>query len=60
MERITITIQTGNAAFADYPSAEITRILRKLAQRFEQDGIPPDVLLDVNGNRVGTVVVEGD
>ena len=57
-ERITITLETGNAAFDDAPATEIGRILRELADRIERDGIPPDYLYDVNGNRVGRVDVK--
>jgi hypothetical protein len=57
MERITISIETGNAAFEDSPTGEIGRILRDLAERFEQDGIPPEVLRDINGNTCGYVTI---
>jgi hypothetical protein len=60
MERITITIKTGNAAFTDSPTAEIARILRRLAGQFERDGLPPKTLRDINGNAVGIVQVEED
>lgn len=57
-ERITITIETGNAAFEDAPASEVARILRGLAERFEDagdlDGCP---VRDINGNTVGTVKV---
>jgi hypothetical protein len=58
MENITITIETGNAAFDDSPTAEIARILRDLAKRFELDGLPPSKILDANGNCVGRCEVE--
>ena len=57
METVTITINTENAAFEDSPTGEIARILRDLAERFEQDGIPPEKLFDINGNSVGTVTI---
>ena len=52
---ITITIETGNAAFAEYPAAEVSRILLDLAGRLARDEtidatIP---LRDFNGNTVG-------
>lgn len=56
-ERITIEIETAGAAFEDSTASEIARILRKLASRFENDGIPPASLHDVNGNRCGAVTV---
>jgi hypothetical protein len=53
--KIRIEIATDNAAFADAPSTEVARILRKLADQYEQNmaidfGV---TLFDVNGNRVG-------
>lgn len=58
MERITITIETGNAAFEDSPTAEIGRILRSLADRFERYGTHPENLRDINGNTCGKVTIE--
>lgn len=57
MELITITIETGNAAFDDSPTAEIARILRDLAARFERDGLPPSKVFDANGNSCGRVEI---
>lgn len=53
-ERITIVIETGNSAFADSLSIEVSRILRSMARQYEQTGSanPPR---DVNGNIVGTI-----
>lgn len=50
-----VRIETENAAFDgdDAKRAEIARILRKLADRYEsgsEDSIP---LFDANGNKVG-------
>ena len=56
-ERITIIIETDNAAFGDSPTGEIARILRAMADRIEVAGIPP-VPKDINGNVVGSVTVE--
>ena len=56
-ERITIIIETDNAAFDDSPTGEIARILRVMADRIEEAGIPP-VPKDSNGNVVGSVTVE--
>lgn len=58
MERITITIETGNAAFEDAPASEIARILRGLADKLESNGTPPERLRDANGNTCGIVKVE--
>lgn len=52
IEFITIKFGTGSAAFDDDNPAEIVRILRELADRFES-GNPPSVIRDINGNFVG-------
>ena len=56
-ERITITIDTGNAAFDDSPAGEVALILRNLAAVFARQGIPPERLRDSNGNTCGSVRV---
>lgn len=58
-ERLTITIETGNAAFQDDPSRELARILRAQADLIES-GMATDEtpLRDVNGNRVGVCIIE--
>jgi hypothetical protein len=58
-ERLTITIETGNAAFADDPCRELARILRAQADLIES-GMATDEtpLRDVNGNRVGVCIIE--
>ncbi len=53
MADITITINTDNAAFGEYPGEEVARILRKAAQRVEDNGPSDFPLMDYNGNRVG-------
>ena len=60
MKKITITIKTENAAFADGPKIEVARILRELADRIEshEERDWPEFTMDYNGNRVGKVVVE--
>ena len=50
---LTIEINNTGAAFDDAPQ-EIARILRELAERFD-NGNPPEVLRDLNGNTCGTV-----
>jgi hypothetical protein len=58
MEKIFIMIKTGNAAFdEDYPGREVARILRKLADRVENEEYPSK-LMDSNGNAVGKVETE--
>lgn len=49
-----IKIKTDNAAFDGDTGPETARILRELADRFES-GYVPLYLLDINGNKVGTV-----
>jgi len=57
MEKVTVTIKTGNAAFEENPNMEIARILRELANNLEAD-VQPGKLRDLNGNTVGTVEYE--
>ena len=55
---ITITIRTDNEAFqGGNREAEIERILTEIANQIHQ-GRDPHVY-DVNGNKVGTVVLTG-
>lgn len=57
MKRITITIETGNAAFEDNGNfTETATILRKLAAKFD-NGVVPGKLLDTNGNACGKVKI---
>jgi hypothetical protein len=50
-----ISIDCSNAAFED--SGEISRILRNLADRFENGDIPDELpIYDLNGNKVGKVL----
>lgn len=59
MERVTITLETGNAAFEDAPATEIARILRDLADLIESGmGTDETPLRDINGNRVGVCTIE--
>ena len=58
-----IEIEMDNAAF-DWPSHELARILREASRRAEkleftlgQDDWP---LRDINGNKVGQVIIEKD
>lgn len=53
-----IEIKTDNAAFEDDPGYEVARILRKLADRVESEGLDQVRLMDINGNCVGSVEVE--
>jgi len=58
MERIVITIKTGNAAFEESRAAETARILRDLADRFEAYGLCDPKLRDINGNTCGQVEIQ--
>ena len=62
MPTITITIDTDNAAFDEWPGHEVARILRVFAQRAERAGHLLDLdardLTDANGNRCGRTRVE--
>jgi len=58
MATFRVEIDTGNAAFDDYPLIEVARILRALAADIEvNDGVPFN-LRDVNGNMVGSARLE--
>ena len=55
--KITITINTENAAFDDNAAPEVNRILKKLQNRFTNTGFEDRAIMDVNGNTVGNVEV---
>ena len=58
--KIILTIESNGAAFADGNAPyEAARILRKFAERLEEDGLSPDsyALTDKNGNTVGQAVL---
>lgn len=57
MDKIIITINTGNAAFGEpgeKGEVEVGRILRELAADIEYYNYP-DFLYDINSNKVGTI-----
>ena len=54
MNKVTIVISTGNAAFENNTNLEIARILRDVAKKLEQDQ-DVDKLMDANGNLAGYV-----
>lgn len=59
--RVTIEIKCDNAAFGSDPQFEVARILRKLSDNLEDNGMGDEELLfDINGNYVGALSVEGD
>lgn len=58
MEKLTIVLSGfGNAAFEENLQEETARILRSLANNIERGGYPVN-LLDINGNKVGKVIIE--
>lgn len=52
---VTINLNCDNATFSEDAGSEIARILRELADTFEQGLEPGDRarLRDINGNKVG-------
>lgn len=59
MGKLTITIDTGNAAFEDDAGAECARILRNAATALER-GTRESALFDINGNRCGRFSLTGN
>lgn len=59
MSTFRLTIRTDNAAFIDAGGAELSRILRRIADDVQDFRLPLEVsiktqaMLDINGNRVG-------
>ena len=54
--KITITLETDNAAFCDNPG-EVKRILKSWLNRGHHS-VDDGALMDINGNKVGTVDIE--
>lgn len=55
----TLTIETTNEAFGDWPGNEVARILRDLANRVDGDSEGmTGTCRDLNGNRVGSWAFE--
>lgn len=57
MNRITISINTTNAAFENGELYEAARILHSLAKSFEEDR-QPSTKNDINGNKVCFITYE--
>lgn len=55
--KIAIEFDLGNDAFQPEPGPEIARILRELADKFEQGQLPSSAW-DINGNTVATLKYE--
>lgn len=60
----SLTMECDNAAFSISPAHEVSRILKRLADKLEAN---PDMsdgdkigLVDFNGNKVGVATVTGD
>lgn len=51
-----ILIKMDNAAF-ELPEMELCRILRKLHNKIENEGLVNTALYDSNGNRVGIATI---
>jgi len=66
--KITISFETGNAAFDDCPHGEIARILRNIARGFSDQsllsfhGVAAETktpVRDPNGNTIGQLSIKG-
>lgn len=57
MQKISIVINTTNAAFGDNPLYEAARILNTLVQDFEVEHAP-STKNDINGNKVCFITYE--
>jgi hypothetical protein len=60
MTSITIKINCENSALTEDCEGELSRILRSIASDVLLHGIDSQPIIDVNGNTVGEIVVEGD
>ena len=59
MKKVTIVIETENAAFSHFPVIEIEKILKRYMERCRSRQVMEDSrLLDHNGNTVGSVTVD--
>ena len=54
--RLSIVLNLDNAAF-DPVEAEVARILRDYADLISREQLRPKILLDFNGNKVGSIRV---
>ena len=58
MKKITISIETRNAAFEDGVGYEAARILRELIWELEREQARTKTLYDSNGNNCGKVTIK--
>jgi hypothetical protein len=56
MSKIVITINTDNAAFED-ADQEVSCILKDLSE-YEEIGLIPEGIMDINGNTCGTFKIK--
>jgi hypothetical protein len=57
-ERITITFETGSAAFENSPTEEIARILCRIADDLRDNGDTSEIIRDANGDAAGTIRID--
>lgn len=57
MQRISITIKTTNAAFGEDPLYEAARILKNIAEDYNEE-YKPSTKTDFNGNKVCFITYE--
>lgn len=58
MKRVTITIETVNAAFDGRPELELADILARLAGTIADGYERPTIARDSNGNKVAYIIWE--
>ena len=49
----TVKFNMDNAAFTDYPEAEVSRILNKAIDQVNSGNMEGLSIVDINGNKVG-------
>jgi hypothetical protein len=61
MTTVTITFETSNAAFEDYWAEQVTLLMSRCAGLLRELGnnqsTCTEALLDINGNRMGSLIV---
>ncbi len=58
--KFSLTLECGNDAFRGNAYPEVIRLLREAADRMERRAQPAGVLLDINGNKVGSYALYRD
>ena len=56
--KFVVVFRTANDAFFPTPYAEISRILREIADNIDQSEILSGNIRDLNGNKIGTYSVK--